>query len=170
MDCEMCGRGIRGRPRRIMVEGVIMTVCSECYEKTLGRKITESRASSISTSKRPLLGDRKKTHKSRSRRIEVLEYEVVPEYASIIRKARESKGWTQAALAQRVRESGNTIRRIEAGRLVPSIDLARKLEKVLKVRLLQPVIEESSQEICSKSSLTLTLGDVVEIRRRKDGK
>ncbi len=92
-------------------------------------------------------------------------YEVVPNYAEIIRRARERLGWSHRVLAEKVRESERTIRRIEAGELVPTIDLARRLERALGVKLLEPVVEEeeypSGQQ---RRRFYLTLGDVAEIR------
>jgi putative transcription factor len=93
-------------------------------------------------------------------------YEVVPDYAEIIRRARERLGWSHKVLAEKVRESERTIKRIEAGELVPTIDLARRLEKVLGVKLLEPVVEEDYAEAGSRSRrrFYLTLGDIAEIR------
>jgi putative transcriptional regulator len=47
-----------------------------------------------------------------------------------LRGFREQVGWTQEALAGRVCVSRQTINSIEAGRYVPSLELALKLGKV----------------------------------------
>lgn len=74
-------------------------------------------------------------------------------------------------LAEAVKEGENVIKRIEAGRLVPSIDLARRLEQVLGIKLLEPVVEstfESYQSFSrSRVSKELTLGDIVAIRKKE---
>ncbi len=94
-------------------------------------------------------------------------YEVVPNYAELIRRARERLGWTHRILAEKVRESERTIKRIEAGELVPTIDLARRLERVLGIKLLEPVVEEADEALASggqRKRFYLTLGDIAEIR------
>jgi len=57
------------------------------------------------------------------------------------------------------------IKRIEAGTLVPSIELARRLERVLGVKLLEPVAElEEEEEMGGRERFQLTLGDIAELR------
>jgi len=91
-------------------------------------------------------------------------FEVVPDYAQRVREARERLGWTQRMLAQKAKVSENVIRRIETGSLTPSIDLAKRLEKILGVKLLEPVVEEEEEYSGRKSGFYLTLGDIAEIR------
>ncbi|AEM38888.1 transcriptional regulator, XRE family [Pyrolobus fumarii 1A] len=96
-------------------------------------------------------------------------YEVVPDFAERVRRARERLGLSQEELAVRVKERVNVIKRIEAGTLVPTVDLARRLEKVLGIKLLEPVVEEDVELGVSgsrrkRSEFELTLGDIVEIR------
>ncbi|MFN3268631.1 MAG: multiprotein-bridging factor 1 family protein, partial [Zestosphaera sp.] len=94
---------------------------------------------------------------------------VVPDYHERVRKAREKLGWTQKVLANAVKESENVIKRIEAGRLVPSIELARKLENILKIQLLEPVVETrvNTTKTLSKGSAGLTIGDVMVLRKEE---
>lgn len=91
-------------------------------------------------------------------------YEVVSDYAERVRRARERLGWSQKMLAERVRESENVIRRIELGKLKPTIDLARRLERVLGIKLLEPVVEEPETSDRERGGFHLTLGDIAEIR------
>jgi len=96
-------------------------------------------------------------------------YEVVEDYAERVRTARQRLGMSQRELALKVRVSENVIKRIEAGTLVPTIDLARRLERVLGVKLLEPVVEEEYTSTTSRSrgrreEFYLTLGDIAEIR------
>ncbi len=48
---------------------------------------------------------------------------------------RESRGWTQEKLAERVQVSRQTIISIEGGRYVPSLELALKLGRVFNCRV-----------------------------------
>jgi len=89
--------------------------------------------------------------------------EVVPDYDVKVKKAREEQGLTQEVLAKLVGEKLSVIKRIEMGKLKPSLDLARKLEKALKVRLVEePKTAKPIQQ--PRPRLELTLGDVAVIK------
>ena len=47
---------------------------------------------------------------------------------------------------------------------MPTIDLARRLERVLGIKLLEPVVEEEYTGTERRRTFYLTLGDVAEIR------
>lgn len=53
------------------------------------------------------------------------------ELTNTLRAARETKGWTQAELAERVGVSRKTINTVENGVFVPSTMLALKLSRAL---------------------------------------
>jgi len=56
---------------------------------------------------------------------------------------------------------------LKDGKLIPDLNLARRIEKVLGVRLLVES-EETETELGESGGGELTLGDVVEVRRSKD--
>jgi len=91
--------------------------------------------------------------------------EIVDDYAEKIREARERIGLTREVLAAMVGEKVSTIRRIESGKLAPTIQLARKLERVLKIKLVE-AYEESEEYRYSEGEeeFELTLGDIVEFK------
>lgn len=164
----MCGRVIERRVAKIVyIEGAKLTLCPHCHSKVTknirSQEVSETRVRGPQTQ----VGV---TTASRSRPTMSLreDYEVVEDYADRVKKAREALGWTQKALAEAVRESENVIKRIESGRLVPSIDLARRLEKVLNIKLLEPAEESSTSKyvVKDKGLKDLTLGDVVTIRKK----
>ncbi len=155
--CELCGREIRGLAYKVIVDRAELIVCPSCAR---GRHVVET----IDFS-RPYRGRRKMPQiRRRPRRSEVIE-EVVEDYAKIIREARQKMGLTRDVLATMVGEKESTIRRIEAGKLQPTITLARKLEKVLKVKLVEVYEEEDfSWGGESGSGYELTLGDIAEFK------
>lgn len=160
MFCEMCGAPIKGRAYKVNIEGSVLTVCHRCYSRI---STTPGSATPIIPKKKP---EKKKSMViSRPRRSSRVEYDVVDDYAIRIKNAREKLGWTTMALAQRVMEKETVIKRIETGRLRPSIELARKLEKALNIVLLEPVAEEEISMGGSKD-FELTLGDMANIRMR----
>jgi putative transcription factor len=57
------------------------------------------------------------------------------EFKVALQKARQTKGWTQKDLAQRVNEKQSLINDYETGRVVPSGQVIAKLQRVLGVSL-----------------------------------
>ncbi len=151
--CELCGSPTGGRPYRALVDGVEMILCASCYLK-------------LSRTGRAVLVSQKKPRKSlarprRPRRLPLEAYDIVDDYYERIREAREARGWSTAVLAQKLRISESMLRKIEQGKLKPSIDLAKRMEKVLRIKLLEPL--EDSEEYEYGGSTTVTLGDIVVV-------
>jgi putative transcription factor len=189
--CEMCGAPIEGRAYTIVVEGVEMVVCERCYRRYMARaakaradeplrlRVTGPRRAEprrepaapraspgpSAPSAKPASRPAPRRRRSGSGLGGVEKYEVVEDYAQRVRRARERLGLTQKELALKVRVSEKVIKRIEAGTLVPPIDLARRLERVLGVKLLEPVAEEYEEPTGGKGEdFYLTLGDIAELR------
>ena len=160
--CEMCGTRIVGRAYRAIVDGVEMVLCASCYMKLAksGRAvlIREPR-------RRTRTLPRKPSPKPRRPRMEL--YDIVEDYDERIRRGREARGWTRTALAQKLRISEAMLRKIESGKMKPSIDLARRIEKLLKIKILEPV-EVEEEEDYEREPGTLTLGDIVVVRKDED--
>ncbi|RLG73489.1 MAG: TIGR00270 family protein, partial [Thermoprotei archaeon] len=64
-------------------------------------------------------------------------------------------------------EKETVIKRIESGKLKPTIELAKKLERILKITLLEPIVSEYITRLSPKENLTL--GDIVVLRKKKGG-
>lgn len=163
--CEMCGRPVPRREMKIIyVENVRLSVCQSCYTRLTRGDI----AKEIEESTKPREQRPKPRAERRPEDKVIEEYEVVQDYADRIRQAREKLGLTQKALADMVKESENTIKRIESGRLAPTIPLARKLESVLSIKLLEPVVEAAQARLPNPAKMReLTLGDVVSLKKRE---
>jgi len=131
MNCEVCGRRIEGRSKRVMIDGSILEVCSQCA--TLGEREVKERPKSkvIMKSSSP-----------KTERINIENMEVILDYAITIKKARERMGLSQDELAQKINEKASVIRLIESGRMKPNILIGRKLERALKVTLFTIAEEE----------------------------
>ncbi len=157
--CEMCGAPIAGRPYRAVVDGVEMILCASCYL----RLVQSGRAKPVRESRRPS-GERVKRVRP-PRRVSLELYDIVEDYDERIVRAREARGWTRAALAQKLRISETMLRKIEQGKMKPSIDLARKMEKLLGIQLLEPVEIEEEYDV---EPGKLTLGDVVVVKKDED--
>ncbi len=178
--CELCGTPIRRRDAvRIVLEGATLLVCPRCAARIKSKKKNEYTNPRMSVARKGAPARNysvKKPAKPALRRRGISKrmlesYEVVPDYASRIRSARQRLGWTTRILAEKVGEPESVIKRIEDGRLMPTIDMAMRLEKVLKIKLLQPVVEdvEELSKYTGRVDTELTLGDIANIRVRKKG-
>jgi len=171
--CDICGTSIeKGKERHINLEGTPLTVCSNCFTRldTRNRKKQETQQSfakpkavgylqQTTQSKQQLKSSRETVHPGKPIAQNV---ELVEDYAERIRKAREKLGWSQAILAERIKVSENIVKRIESGKLRPTLDLAKKIEEVLGIKLLMPSIEEELKQ--QKIQRYVTLGEIVNVR------
>ncbi|MEM0001956.1 MAG: multiprotein bridging factor aMBF1 [Desulfurococcaceae archaeon] len=162
--CEMCGRELDQREaKKAIVEGSLLILCPSCYQRLSKQSVVKEVQSKPPQGKDKVKQTQPKP--SSSRRIE--EYEVTENYASKIKTAREKLGWSQEILAQKVGESVNTIKRIESGKLKPSIELARRLEKILGIKLLEPVVNEIGESLTTSKGEYLTIGDIINVEENK---
>jgi putative transcription factor len=100
----------------------------------------------------------------------VEKYEFVDDLGNVVRRAREARFLTREQLAEMVGEKVSTIRRIENNELKPSFELARKLEKVLKVKLLVEATDEVFERVVTRAQQRgLTIGDVLREQLKNEG-
>ncbi len=183
--CDICGNPIRGEPIIVEIEGAVLVLCEECSRKyavnrrrslDIKQQKVQVKPSQVSSSAsiRVREGSRSTTFRivTRSQQSKISirpeKFEVVENYAEIVRRARENLGLTREELAKLIGVKESIIRRIEEGQLMPDVELARKLEKVLRVKLLTPVVETPEIPISRGGRSELTLGDIIEIRRRDE--
>ncbi len=165
MRCEICGTEIRGTAYKVVIDGAALVVCRKCAMRNPSAVVgyVEPSPPRAATGRVASVPRRLKRPRPRYRIVE----EIVEDYAERVRRARERLGLTREVLATMVGEKVSTIRRIEAGTLEPTIDLARKLEKVLKIQLVE-VYEEGEEEFGyeggESEEFELTLGDIVEFK------
>jgi putative transcription factor len=150
-SCEMCGSA--NATVKAKVEGSELKLCMNCakYGKVISRVFTESHGTPKSQYKKPELPEK---------------LEIVNEdFSEIIKKAREKLGLKQEELAQKIAEKESLIHHIESGQFTPSIDLAKKFEKFLKIKLVEEYKENHDSEK-KKNSNEVTIGDFIKIRKR----
>lgn len=150
--CDICGKTpVRAQ---ILVEGARMLACASCMRsgKVLFR-FDEARGpapapapSSVETSE-----------------------ELVEGYGRIIRAAREKMKLPLSVVAERIKEKENFLNAIENGRLAPTIEVARKLEKELGVKLIEKTQSSVGGPSGSspKSFTPPTLGDMIDSKKKK---
>jgi putative transcription factor len=164
LHCEVCGSRIRGTPYRAMIEGAKLTVCGECAKlgSILWEAKSEPRLKKIAKRlPQPMLAARKKPVKLQ----ETLE--LVEDFSSRVRQAREKLGLSQEDLGRKLNEKVSVLRKVESGKMTPDHRLAEKLERALRIKLLVPFSEPKvSPEILSRPP-EVTLGDLVDVKKGK---
>ena len=87
------------------------------------------------------------------------------DFAEKIRKKREKLGLKQEDFAKRISEKESVVHKLETGEFTPSLKLARKLEVLLGIKLIESYEEE--EKITAKGETEeFTIGDVIKIKKR----
>jgi putative transcription factor len=170
VNCEVCGREIRGEPKRVVIDGVKMIVCPICapmgtyYWDPLSSPRGESKFKpALKPPSRVFSKPRKPEAKLRDW---VESFEPVEEVSSLVRKARIQQGLTQEDLAKRAKEKLSVIQKIESGKMKPTVPLCRTLEHVLRIKLLKKVEGEEPLASFKVEKTELTLGDVARFKEK----
>lgn len=146
MPCDLCGNS---KVEFVCaIEGSEVTVCSNCskYGEVIRRTRVEGK---------PQL---RRTVQKAPERIE----EIVGNAAELIRKKRESLKMTQEEFAKKIQEKETTLHKWETGHLKPDFQTAKKLERMLGIKLIT-VLSAESQNQGKKESAGLTIGDILKI-------
>ncbi len=166
-ECPICGGKIWGRGQKVLIEGAKITVCQSCAQygvkiKNIPRA-TDKVKQNYAKPKSPV---KKKVY---NREIDD-GLEIVADYVSRIRNARNFRGLNQDQFAQKLNEKPSLLRRIEAGKVEPTINLAKKIEQVYEIILVKKVDEiepSATQNKYMKKSSSSSLGDIAIVKRRK---
>ena len=163
MKCEICGREIRGRPIKIIIDRAELIVCKECAKH--GTPVLSHEIKSVKPSKQKIV---KQQVKKRSRALPFEDLEFIENYNAKIKEKRESLGLTIADLAKTIKEKESLLRKIESGKIAPTLDVAKKLEKALGIKILVRESFEGSAMMGERKSKDITLGDIIEFKRKND--
>ncbi len=164
MSCEICGSKIIDGSNRIMVEGLQLMACHRCSGH--GEKIKfdiEKIRSGIS--KRPKIESRIKKGDKRKFFDNLENFEVIEDYSEKIKEGRGRIGISQEELAKYLKEKLSVVQKIETGKIVPSIKLAREIEHILKIKLLSAPKKEIENKNQVDSSSALTIGDIIQLKK-----
>ena len=176
VQCEMCGTETPS-PKTVKVEGAELDVCDQCASfgtevKTADSSSTSTKYSTASDSGSSGSGSGSQSSSTSSggggssRRSDMFDQmdDIVQDYGDRIRSARESRGMSQADLANELNEKASLIRKLERGETLPSDGVQRELEGFLDIDLTGGDVSDTEWESDTDAG-TRTLGDVVE---RKD--
>ena len=150
MDCEMCGR--EQAIIRASVEGSILAVCQGCgkYGKAVGRISTPIQAKAAKAEEKPLPE-------------EETEF-IVANSGQLLKHKREQLGLKQEEFARKIAVKESALHKMETGALPPSIPDARRIEKLLGMKLIERV-QVAEKAVPEAKKDQLTLGDMIKIRK-----
>ena len=150
INCDLCGK-VDERLNRALIEGVELNVCNDCsrFGKVLGsvKKFAKEHL-------------RKEKLQEKEEKVELL----VEDYHDIIKKGRELMGLSQKDFASRLNEKESVVHKIETGAFEPQLELAKRLEKILGVKLVEE-IEEKHEPIKKKREEGFTIGDFIKTKK-----
>ena len=144
-ECEICGK--ISKLLKASIEGSSVYVCNDC--KKHAESVEEIPPQAI---------------KQIREKVIIAEPMLNPDFAKIVRRARENEKLTRKQLAEKIKEKETVIERIERGN-TPEEKIAKKLERELGIKILG--YEEKEVKLESVKSDEITLGDVVEVKVRK---
>ena len=145
-ECELCGNQMSD-VYIVNVEDVEFRVCSKCARGKRVIKIeNESKA--------------KENIKVKKIRKEAEDLEIAEDYNERIRKSRESMMLPIKVLAEMINEKETLLLRIERRKTIPSMELAKKLEKALNIKLYEETTEAG--ETVHSKKINATLGEFIE--------
>jgi len=171
LRCEVCGHRIYGKPYRVVIEEAKLTVCNECSKH--GKIVWEEpKPKTTSPKSKPALLPLKIQSKKTSDTSVGSTQELVENFDSKVRQAREKLGLSHEELGKKLNEKVSLLKKIETGKMTPDNMLAAKLEHVLKIKLLVTASEEKipQKNIPKPASRELTLGDLIQINKRNKWK
>jgi putative transcription factor len=177
LRCEVCGRKIHSDPIRAIIEGARLTVCVECSkhgkvilpaeEVEIVRKEALATGTYFKKSSTPVAMVGKK---SVVPKVEITK-EIVEDYQSKIRVAREKLGLSVEDLGLKINEKASVLKHVELGKMAPNNLLASKLERALKITLLVPIEQEKEKTPATlpkaAANEKLTLGDLMQFDKKE---
>ncbi len=172
--CEVCGKTLFGVPIIVEIAGHRATTCPSCARRIRGEqlKLLEKVKSQVPLTKPPQKVEKvRKKAKPRPKIAESQpkEYELVEDFGTKIKRAREELGLKIEHIAKAINIKASTLSKIEAGKIVPSYDVARSLERVLDIR----IITRGSYEISTTGVIesgpppSITLGELANLKEKK---
>lgn len=123
--CELCGSQITGESVRVVVENVVMDVCRPCSKHG-----------------RPYVSKKERKPREERKMFSLKLTSVREDYSKLIKEGREKLGLTQEELAKEIAEDGTVVKLLEMKKFKPDQQMAKKLEGLLGISLVQEEVHE----------------------------
>jgi len=159
-----------GKPRRVLIEGSVMLVCSECSR--LGSVLPEPKPQPSRIVQKLARGRVKPTIvrvKSKLRKpMDEQEFDLVEGYGLVVKRARERLNLSHEDLGRMIGEKVSVLKKVEGEKIFPDRRLIAKLEHALKVKLTVPAEEPKiPKSFQATRPIEPTLGEVAQLKFRK---
>lgn len=151
MQCEICGKDTE--LIKAIVEGTELNVCEKCG--SFGKIVNMPAQDIIS---KPV-----KQYKPIVEEVEA----IVSDYGPKIKNARESMKLNQKEFALKLFERESIIRKIENNAMEPTFALAKKIEKLCSIKLIEKETIEHNKKAIDFKSEGLTIGDLLKTQNEK---
>ncbi|MEM4959523.1 MAG: helix-turn-helix domain-containing protein, partial [Nanopusillaceae archaeon] len=143
MICEICG--INKSSRKVFLEGALINICENCFKNLKIKKDVEII---------------KKTNLESKKRDLSLEEEFIEDnFHEKLKKYRESKKLKQKDMAKLLGIKENLYKSIEEGKIVPSLELAKKIEKIIGEKIIK---KEKIEKEKVEDRFNIRVADVIE--------
>lgn len=149
--CDLCGKKFE-KLLRAKIEETELNVCNDCGK--FGKIIRGAEKEKVILPKKKIT-------------IEEVEERIVSDFADKIRKAREKRDMKQEEFAKLLNEKESVVQKWEGENLKPKIETARRLERVLRIYLVEKAGEGKVEELKETKGAVMTLGDMINIRKKK---
>ncbi|MEK6949694.1 MAG: multiprotein bridging factor aMBF1 [Nanoarchaeota archaeon] len=150
MICDMCGDN--GKLYKVIVEGAELALCKECSK--FGKVMGAIQQDELHLAKKAI-------KEAQPENIQLL----VEDYAEKIKRKREQLGLSQKELAERLNEKESVLQKIESGHFEPPIDTAKKIEKLLNIKIIEEREEKYEDKGPKARTETFTIGDFIKIKK-----
>lgn len=164
--CEVCGATV-DIAFEVIYKGSRGYACEKCISKYGLVRVRKSQSPPKKTSSPILYGQKPVGRVVKKRRVfnvGLNDVELVEDYGRVIREARERLGLTQEQLAKKLGIKLSYLKKIEGGVIPPPNDLARKIERILNIRILYRIEEVDEPELSNdkySGEEGFTLGDLI---------
>ncbi|MCL5681301.1 MAG: multiprotein bridging factor aMBF1 [Candidatus Thermoplasmatota archaeon] len=140
MNCELCGREMH-RYHEVLIDGVTMKVCDQCakYGKEVRRATPPVVKATRAQAPAPVSNPLPPPPRRRPVQDIVDDDEPMLDFGKMIKKRREEMGLSQEQLATKLQEKKNLLAKIEREEIKPDKQTARKIEKVLGIRIIEKI-------------------------------
>ena len=152
MNCDICAAPAT---MHATIEGAPLSVCAPCARSAKdARPIPLAMKRSAKPSRKPA--------QTKPQKIVV----IVSDYAQRIRAARQKRGLGQEDFAKLIAEKESVVRKLERKSIDLEMALAKKLERVLGIVLVEERDEEKVPKGAAARTGPLTIGDIMAPRWR----
>lgn len=165
MECEMCGKNTA--TKRHLVEGTVMNLCAN--DAKYGTPV-DTPAPAVSKAAVEQNLERRAGRLAPRSVFDAESLVMVEDYGARIHKAREAKGLSHEQLGNKVSARVPELKHIEAGKLRPGDDLAKRLQRELNISLFEkiegppPVVSGQKK---AAAGAGLTIGDLLRDAKAK---